>query len=611
MRRVALVLIILGTVLWTGVARAQGETLVTVVPATVSLDPGAVTVVEVWVQNVVRLYGVDIRMQFDPAIVSVVDANPADATIQVQRGEFLEPGPVFEARNEASNVDGTITYAASLWNPAVPATGGGVLLRITFRGVSAGSSPLVFTRCLLVNDEPATISVVTVGGTLVVTGPTRTPTASPTRTVTSTPSPTQTATRTSTVAPTETLVPTTTATPSATAGASSTATRTATPSATGSPMASPTGTATLSATPTSTSTATVVPSLTASPTPSPTSTVPAIPVERVVLEEVARLLGWPIEVAQEGYRFVIRYTPLVGHDATAWIQRFDAPDQAANAWSQNRDGLNASGWSVEPRDLNGWSAYRASRAQEVAALPVTETERRYEFHASLWLAGAGARDEGPYNVAPDPETVSEVIYQVGYERGLFQELAPRAFLPLVLSSRATPPPTPTPTPTLTPTPGLTPVQLVVNPGFETDEAWDLPHTSYPAAYSSAFKRSGERSMRLGIDTGYNVFSYSSAQQTVDLPDGLSSAMLTYHYLPITAALPGDSVYFYVFRSADMMELYSSIWNETQVGWKQKTIDLLPFAGQQVTLRFGVKNDGLDGVTAVYLDDVELWAARSP
>jgi hypothetical protein len=195
--------------------------------------------------------------------------------------------------------------------------------------------------------------------------------------------------------------------------------------------------------------------------------------------------------------------------------------------------------------------------------------------------------------------VAEVIYQLGYQRGLFQAIVPRAYLPVIMmTSREAPTPTPTPTVSLR--------QLVVNPSFESNYAWDLPQTSFPANYSTVFKRTGTRSMRLGINTGYNVFSYSSAQQVVFIAPGVSSAQLTFHYMPVTAALAGDRLYYYVLRTADNAELYGETWSEASIAWKQKSLDLLPFAGQYVTLRFGVKNDGLDGVTAAYLDDVEVW-----
>lgn len=44
-------------------------------------------------------------------------------------------------------------------------------------------------------------------------------------------------------------------------------------------------------------------------------------------------------------------------------------------------------------------------------------------------------------------------------------------------------------------------------------------------------------------------------------------------------------------------------------WQPFTFDLLPYAGQTVTLRFGAYNDGEDGVTALFVDDVSVQACR--
>ena len=47
--------------------------------------------VEVRVNDVIDLYGVDVKVAFDPDVLEVVDANPAKPGIQVQDGGFLSP----------------------------------------------------------------------------------------------------------------------------------------------------------------------------------------------------------------------------------------------------------------------------------------------------------------------------------------------------------------------------------------------------------------------------------------------------------------------------------------------------------------------------------------
>jgi hypothetical protein len=147
--------------------------------------------------------------------------------------------------------------------------------------------------------------------------------------------------------------------------------------------------------------------------------------------------------------------------------------------------------------------------------------------------------------------------------------------------------------------------LIINPSFETDEAWRIMHTAYWAGYSISRAHSGWRSMRLGVDAGPNIYSYSSAQQTVHMPGGLTEAQLSFYYFPLCAEGPDDSIYFCVLRASDDSILECTFWMDYNQAWNLRTFDLLEYAGQAIKVHFGVRNDGLDGLTAVYLDDVEL------
>ena len=87
--------IVMAAILPTGSAQAlakadraivRPDPLVAVVPV------GGQVVVNLYVENVQNLYGADIRISFDPAILEVVDADPSVAGVQVQplsRSSFL------------------------------------------------------------------------------------------------------------------------------------------------------------------------------------------------------------------------------------------------------------------------------------------------------------------------------------------------------------------------------------------------------------------------------------------------------------------------------------------------------------------------------------------
>lgn len=211
----------------------------------------------------------------------------------------------------------------------------------------------------------------------------------------------------------------------------------------------------------------------------------------------------------------------------------------------------------------------------------------------------------------------------------------RAYLPIVLRrypSPVSPTPTLTPSPTQTTTPGatLTPTptptahltstptstatvtptpreaQLIVNPSFETEEAWVILKTVYPASYSISRAHSGLRSMRLGLAPGGNLYSYSSVQQTVEIPAGATQTDLSFYYFPLMAPAEGDDIYFCVLLGSDDIILQCDFWTDHNQAWNLRSYNLRSYVGQRIRVHFGVRNDGLDGITSVYLDDVELW-----
>jgi hypothetical protein len=210
-------------------------------------------VVDMYIQDVVDLYGADVQLGFDPTKLQVVDADPNLPGIQIQPlYTFMVPG--FVIKKEADNTAGTVWYAATQLNPSPPVSGSGPLARVVLRASQPGTFALPVTFAQLSKAGGIPIPVTTVDCSVTFTSstpPTNTPTASPTPTGTRTwtPTPTGTQSWTPTATPTATATPTRTssatathtATPSATPSATPTATRTATPTPTWTPASANTG----------------------------------------------------------------------------------------------------------------------------------------------------------------------------------------------------------------------------------------------------------------------------------------------------------------------------------------------------------------------------------
>ncbi|NLG50582.1 MAG: peptidoglycan DD-metalloendopeptidase family protein [Chloroflexi bacterium] len=181
-------------------------------------------------------------------------------------------------------------------------------------------------------------------------------------------------------------------------------------------------------------------------------------------------------------------------------------------------------------------------------------------------------------------------------------------------------------------------ERIVNGGFESNEGWQIPQTTYPAAYGTAITHTGQRAMLTGItDATRNTYSYSSAQQTIHIPADATSATLRAWLYPVSDD-PATTALAQPMRVGGGPEALSSaiastqdtqyvlvldangVWIDTLLWqctnsrqWALHVFDLSKYAGQVITLRFGTYNSGTGGVTALYVDDVsvELGQAAPP
>lgn len=169
--------------------------------------------------------------------------------------------------------------------------------------------------------------------------------------------------------------------------------------------------------------------------------------------------------------------------------------------------------------------------------------------------------------------------------------------------------TATGTMTITPTPSPTVCfDLIQNGGFEQTGGWQIGSSAYPAAYTMVRAHTGQRSMRLGIDSGNNVYSWSTIAQQIVIPASASAVWLSCWYYPQSTDTSSDFGYISIYHEYLNVELQRlrNIRENTQE-WTYYERSLEAFKGMTVRVLFGVYNDGLDGVTAIYLDDVAVHA----
>jgi hypothetical protein len=123
------------------------DTATRLTPATQTISVGETTTVALYVQDVDNLFGYQVEIAFDPAVLEVVDADGATEGVQVVLGSWLQADFVYQ--NSADNDLGTIGCVLSQLFPRPPISGSGELLTITFRGVAEGDSAVRFTDLTL------------------------------------------------------------------------------------------------------------------------------------------------------------------------------------------------------------------------------------------------------------------------------------------------------------------------------------------------------------------------------------------------------------------------------------------------------------------------------
>ncbi len=183
---------------------------------------------------------------------------------------------------------------------------------------------------------------------------------------------------------------------------------------------------------------------------------------------------------------------------------------------------------------------------------------------------------------------------------------------------------------VTPTPVTR--ELVINGGFEGDAAWQIPATAHRARYSTLQAHSGLRSMRTGVvNSPNNTYSYSSAWQAVSLPPDTTAATLRFWEYPVSQetgaqgmktlmAFAGDprlmglsdDAQYVLVLDAEGTWLATLLWQRSNAQtWTEHTHDLSPYAAQTIRLQFGTFNNGHDGVTSMFVDDVSLQVTYVP
>ncbi|OHU88152.1 MULTISPECIES: cohesin domain-containing protein [Pseudoalteromonas] len=89
--------------------------------------------IDIQVDNLPALYGVDLKLEFDAHKFELIDQNPRKEGVQIEHGNFFDNDNLFILHNSADAGTGTAAYVVSLVAPANEVEGSGRIARVKLK----------------------------------------------------------------------------------------------------------------------------------------------------------------------------------------------------------------------------------------------------------------------------------------------------------------------------------------------------------------------------------------------------------------------------------------------------------------------------------------------
>jgi hypothetical protein len=160
----------------------------------------------------------------------------------------------------------------------------------------------------------------------------------------------------------------------------------------------------------------------------------------------------------------------------------------------------------------------------------------------------------------------------------------------------------------TPTPPQCDTGLIQNGGFETGDftSWVIDGTSNPPVVNSDNPHTGTFAALAGdIDPSPEPTGDSSFYQEFTVPAGTSTLTFWHWNYSSDVSIVFDWQDAYITdTSGTILQTIFHVQDNSQT-WLNTNVDMTPYAGQTVRVKFLVHQDGFGDDTGMYVDDVEL------
>ena len=144
----------------------QSKAVIKIQPETSVVKVGDAVAIDILVEDVSDLMGVELELQFNPTVLQAQDADPDEDGIQLQSGQFLAPD--FQVKNTIDNSAGLAQYIVTQTAPTEPARGNGIIASISFEAIAPGVSELTLTKTNLASPDGERIITTPIPGQVTI-----------------------------------------------------------------------------------------------------------------------------------------------------------------------------------------------------------------------------------------------------------------------------------------------------------------------------------------------------------------------------------------------------------------------------------------------------------
>jgi len=123
----------------------ETPTLVMIDPDMVTLSPGELVTVTIRVDDVVDLFGMQYKLQFNPDLLEVWDVATDSPASEIVEGDVFDGRQYLVAANTVDNATGVVRFGASIYDDD-PVSGPATFGQLTFRAKAEGLGILYFTE---------------------------------------------------------------------------------------------------------------------------------------------------------------------------------------------------------------------------------------------------------------------------------------------------------------------------------------------------------------------------------------------------------------------------------------------------------------------------------